>query len=230
MSENEKDAIELASDITPNTGGQTEHEAAQAEVTPVPTPPKAELLAKDPSPLHWSLALYIEEKTGLQISAHEVKVVQLVLALHGEHQQSPEWKARKAQAAAEKQVELAKLAKAKQEKVAKVRVKQADKIGAAIDAGIKLLEAGVPLEETMMVALRAAAEARGIVLPGDEAKPEPEAKEDSQTDEEFLKEHFSEDKPELPTEETAPVDVERPKATPRRTTKKVTPKSVKTNA
>lgn len=144
--------------------------------------PKGELLDKDPSPLHESLALYIGDKTGHHVDGTVVKIVQLTLALHGEHQASNEWKAKKA---AIDSAKAAEKAKAKQKTTARVETqvaKKVDKIGEALDAGITMLKAGVTLPDDVMAGLRATAEARGIVLPGDEpeaeeAKPEIKAEE-----------------------------------------------------
>lgn len=170
---NDVQIVEQKSDITPEGESPAEQEADKIEVVvAAKTPPKAELLDKAPSPLHESLALYIGDKTGYPISSEVAKIVQLVLALHGEHQASSEWKAKKA---AIESAKAAAKAQAKAKTTARVETqvaKKVDKIGEALNAGIEMLKAGVKLPDDVLAGMRATALARGIVLPGDEPKAE----------------------------------------------------------
>jgi hypothetical protein len=208
--------IEAGSDITPGTGGQTEHEAREAEekglrelqdaafeaeqtilkyraarlkfVRKTFDFPKGDLLDKDPSPLHESLAMYIGEKTGHHVDSEVVKIVQLTLALHGEHQASNEWKAKKAALESARAAERAALKAQKTVRTETRVAKAVDKVEEAFQVGIKMLEAGVKLPDSVMVGLRAHAEAQGITLPGDEPKPEanPEVAPETSSEEQAL--------------------------------------------
>lgn len=191
MSDNNSGVIEIKSDITPEEPTEEQklavlrerafeaekaiqefREARLAFVRKHTEFPKGELLDKSPTPLHESLALYIAAKTGHHVDGTVVKIVQLTLALHGEHQASNEWKAKKAALdsarAAEKEA-----AKQKTKVLVEKRTdKKLDQVGKALAVGVELLKAGVELPETVMANLRIAAEAAGIVLPGDEPEPE----------------------------------------------------------
>lgn len=150
--------------------------------------PKTELLDKQPSELHESLAMYIAEKTGHHLDGDVIKVVQLTLALHGEHQKSDEWKIRRAEAAqirqAAKAVQVKKSSAFKEKQVAA----KVDKVEEAFQVGLTMLEAGVQLPESVMVGLRAHAEAKGITLPGEEPKTDenPEVAPETSSEEQVL--------------------------------------------